>query len=114
MKRPILYALLAIAAAAPLAPSSARAQAWQAKNLKILPKSLTKEQVKETMKKQADALGVDCDHCHAVPDMAKDTEKKEAARRMIRMVAETNEKFFKGKPMVECATCHRGKDKPQL
>ncbi len=101
-----------------LAPPAARpapaAEPWQAKSLKILPKDITKDEIKTVMKKQADALGVDCDHCHAVPEMDKDTEKKARAREMMRMVAEVNAKYFKGKAKVGCITCHRGKDEPDV
>lgn len=95
-------------------PCVAAAEAWQAKNLKILSKTITKDQIKALMKKQADALGVDCDHCHAVPDMDKDTEHKEMARQMMRMVDDVNKKYFKGESKVACITCHRGKEKPEV
>jgi hypothetical protein len=30
------------------------------------------------------------------------------------MVRDINQHFFKGKPKVECATCHRGQEEPKL
>ncbi len=88
------------------------------KNLRVLPKTTTKDQVKEIMKAQAKALGVDCDHCHQVPDMASDANpNKNIARDMIRLTREINVKWLKGikgaeKNPVTCGTCHRGHDEP--
>lgn len=84
------------------------------KNLQVLPKASTKEQVKAVMKAQAKALGVECDFCHDVPDMASDKlDKKKTARAMMKMTDELNAKWFKPKTPVTCATCHRGKQKPE-
>ncbi len=88
------------------------------KNLMVLPKSSTKEQIKAIMKEQSKALGVECDYCHDVPDMAADTNKmKLLAREMMKMTAEINGKYIKGlkdaeKNQVTCGTCHRGKETP--
>ncbi len=83
------------------------------KNLKVFPKNTSKKDLKKAMKKIAKALGVECDHCHDLDDMAKDTEKKEVARSMMKMANAINKKHFKGKPRVRCITCHNGKDKPK-
>jgi hypothetical protein len=92
-------------------PSAAAADT--AKNLQVLPKNMDKKEIKKSMKAIADALGVQCDHCHDTKDMAKDTEKKKVARAMMRMVAEINGKHLKtAKTKVSCATCHRGKATP--
>lgn len=82
------------------------------KNLKVLPGTMSKTDVKKAMKGISDALGVQCDHCHDTEDMAKDTEHKDKAREMMRMTAEINRSFFKGKEKVSCMTCHRGKHAP--
>jgi hypothetical protein len=88
------------------------------KNLQVLPKSTTKEQIKAIMKAQAKALDVECDFCHDVPDMASDAkEEKKTARQMMKLTAEINEKWLKGlkdaeKNKVTCGTCHRGKNIP--
>ena len=84
------------------------------KNVKVLPNTWDKEKVKTVMKCFAKALGVQCDHCHDTDDMAKDTEKKEIARKMIGMQTEIDKKFFAGKGRVTCMTCHAGKVKPAL
>jgi hypothetical protein len=86
----------------------------QAKNLKVLPKDITKDELKALMKNNiAKALGVTCDHCHDIDDMSKDTEKKEIARAMMKMTSEINTKNFKGKNRVTCLTCHNGDIKPK-
>lgn len=88
------------------------------KNLQVLPKSMSKDELKAYMKAQAKALGVECDHCHEVPDMASDkNENKKIARKMMQMTAEINDKWIKGmkdadKNKVTCGTCHQGKEEP--
>src|SRR5438309_1225650 len=67
------------------------------KNLQVLPKSSSKDQLKAIMKEQSKALGVECDFCHDVPDMASDAnEKKKISREMMKMTAEINGKWLKG------------------
>ena len=84
------------------------------KDLKVLPKSITKDDLKATMKAQAKALGVQCDHCHTPPDMEKDTKNKTIAREMMKMTEEINRVFLKGMDKkVTCDTCHRGKEVPE-
>src|SRR5438270_9990611 len=62
------------------------------KNLQVLPKTISKEELKVQMKGQAKALGVECDFCHEVPDMASDkNDKKAIARKMLQMTAELND-----------------------
>jgi hypothetical protein len=88
------------------------------KNLQVLSKTISKEELKAQMKGQAKSLGVECDFCHEVPDMASDkNEKKAIARKMIAMTAELNEKYIRplkdgSKHLVTCGTCHQGKESP--
>jgi hypothetical protein len=108
------------------------------KNLQILPKDTDKPTLKAIMKKQAKALGVDCDHCHDHPDMAKDTDKKKISREMMTLVDQINKGALKpdAKPTgskdfkkavayyqkrivgktpdkeVTCNTCHQGQEEP--
>ena len=88
-----------------------------AKNLQVLPKTMAKDQVKAVMKRISRDLGVECDHCHDVPDMASDkNEHKKLAREMLRMTAELNAKWINKlapKAEVTCNTCHRGEAKPK-
>lgn len=68
------------------------------------------------------ALGVSCEHCHDSQHWDSDAkDEKQAARGMMKMVGDINEKYLKGmpglmsdKPMVNCTTCHRGQVKPAL
>jgi hypothetical protein len=118
-----LIATSAFAQTAPAAtaPPAAAAQAATPapsgggvfKDLQVLPKDITKAQLKTIMKEQSKALGVDCDHCHKEPDMAADTPKKAIAREMMRMQSEINKKYrtsTNGK--VTCWSCHRGQARP--
>ena len=83
------------------------------KNLKILDKKLSRDDVKKYMKeKVTKAMGVQCDFCHNLDDMSLDTPKKKRAREMMQMVKDVNKKVFAGKELVGCVTCHRGKEKP--
>jgi glutaredoxin len=111
-----LAARFAVAADPPAATGAAGAGGF--KNLKVLPKSISKAELKAIMKAQSKALGVDCDHCHEDPNMDSDAKPaKEIARQMMRMQAEINAKWLKGvkeaeKNPVTCATCHQGKEHP--
>lgn len=88
------------------------------KNLQVLPKTIGKDELKAYMKAQSKALGVECDYCHDVPDMASDkNDKKQIARKMIQMTNELNDKWLRGmkdadKNKVGCATCHQGHELP--
>ncbi len=90
----------------------------QWKNLQVLPKTMSKDDLKAVMKGQARALGVECDYCHDVPDMSSDKlENKKIARKMMQMTAEINDKWMKGmkdaeKNRVTCGTCHQGHENP--
>ena len=101
-----------------LASGAALADAPALKNLQVLPKTTTKDDIKAIMRAQSKALGVECDFCHDVPDMASDKlETKKIARQMMKMTMEINDKWIKGmkdadKHPVTCGTCHQGKDQP--
>ncbi len=95
-------------------PSPAAAADEEAKNLKILPKTMAKPEIKKLMKSVAAALGVQCDHCHNTDDFAEDTERKETARKMMLMTAQINKDNFNGKSVVGCITCHNGQKEPKV
>jgi len=99
------------------------------KNLKILPKNISKEDLDKVMDNFKAALGVKCGFCHAPskdstqkwPDFASDEKpEKLVARKMMKMTNKINKKYFsyvkneQGQfvPTVECMTCHRGKEHP--
>jgi hypothetical protein len=96
------------------------------KNLKVLPKNLTHEQLGGIMHDWATALGVHCNFCHAKGDdgkmdFASDAKpEKNMARNMYKMAAKINNKYFEGKKDslgmvvgdIKCITCHRGSPHP--
>ena len=109
------------------------------KNLQVLPKDITREQLLATMRGFTRGLGVRCNHCHVVtatepeekldfPSDAK--EEKRVARVMYQMAREINTTWMQrvemaeghtaeeaaapGQPLkVSCWTCHRGKTEPE-
>lgn len=116
MHTKILYGAIAAGLAAMIyafTVNMAVAQAADAKNLKVLPKNMSKKQIKATMKEIAKSLDVQCDYCHDMDDMAKDTEHKEVARAMMLMTNDLNKKHFKGKQRIKCVTCHNGQKEPK-
>lgn len=110
-------------------PQQQQPQAVAYKNLKVLPKDITKAQLDTTMRRFRAALGVRCNFCHAQSatdpkqmDFASDAKKeKTTARGMIKMVMAVNKKYFHekvdlksiGTARVSCKTCHNGKEEPE-
>jgi Photosynthetic reaction centre cytochrome C subunit. len=116
----VALVVLGIAATAPADPTY--------KNLKVLPKNITHDELDSVMHHFNDALGVKCGFCHAQQkdnpkrlDFASDAKpEKDAARAMMRMTNRINKKFFKYKKDAEhpvapvtCVTCHNGKSHPE-
>jgi hypothetical protein len=99
------------------------------KNLKILPKNISHEDLDKVMDGFKAALGVKCNFCHAPSkdsadhhlDFASDEKpEKNTARFMMRMTAKINKKYFsfnkddkeEHAPAITCITCHRGNPHP--
>lgn len=99
------------------------------KNLKVLPKNISHEELGKIMDGWKTALGVKCSFCHAPSadssshhlDFASDAKpEKSMARYMYKMTGKINKKFFKmnkddnGKIVstITCVTCHRGNPHP--
>ena len=100
------------------------------KNLKVLPKDISDEDLDKVMDKFKASLGVKCNFCH-VPskdpndhhmDFASDEKpEKNIARKMMKMSAKINKKYFsfnkdeQGNTVdaVTCMTCHRGNSHPE-
>ena len=99
------------------------------KNLKVLPKDISHEDLDKVMDQFKEALGVKCNFCHAPDadstshhlDFASDAKpEKDIARHMMKMTAKINKKYFSfnkdesGKtiPAISCITCHRGNPHP--
>jgi Photosynthetic reaction centre cytochrome C subunit len=110
----LVVALAAVIGATMLRTGSAYAGGDMPKNVKsAILKGKTKDDVKKYMKERiTKALGVQCDFCHNLDDMAADTDHKKRAFQMLEMVAGINKKYMAGKELVGCMTCHRGKQKP--
>jgi len=98
------------------------------KNLKVLPKDMSRREVTGIMRSVAQALGVRCVECHVSTkpgserledlDFAADKKpEKETARKMMRMVASINEQLaqmgLEETPEVRCVTCHHGVKHPE-
>ena len=110
---------------APAEPSQEAAAAdenWkpdEIKNLTVLPKETSVDDVMKIMKAWNTALNVQCVFCHvgavgkplSTYDFASDNKKrKETSRVMLRASLEMNEKFKTigdEPPEVSCATCHK-------
>jgi photosynthetic reaction center cytochrome c subunit len=74
----------------------------------------------DTMGFLSASLSYNCTDCHGEDavdnwaNFAKDTQKKNIARKMILMVRMINQTQFGGKRMVTCYTCHRGDASPKI
>lgn len=98
------------------------------KNLKVLPKNISAEDLDKVMDGWKAALGVRCGFCHAPSktearkmDYASDEKsEKDIARKMYQMTGRINKKFFDynakdtaTKAPVTCMTCHHGSAHPE-
>ncbi|MCZ6877582.1 MAG: c-type cytochrome, partial [Acidobacteria bacterium] len=74
------------------------------------------EDLRPIMRAFTAGLGVGCQHCHEEGNFAVDTELKELARNMIRMVEHLNADVFtwSNAPTATCFMCHKGHEKPEL
>ena len=127
--RILVVAVLLIAVATSLRVESSSAQPpEEPKNLKVLPKNMSRREVTGIMRSFSHALGVRCVECHVSTkpgsdrsedlDFASDQKpEKEEARKMMKMVASINEQIgqmgFKDAAQVRCVTCHRGVKRPE-
>jgi photosynthetic reaction center cytochrome c subunit len=119
----IAFMMVGMAATRPLEDKPKR-------NLKVLPKDISDDDLDKVMDGFKAALGVHCNFCHARSkdstskelDFASDEKpEKNIARRMFRMTAKINKKYFsfdkddKGNsvPAISCITCHRGNPHPE-
>ena len=99
-------------------------------NLEILPKDISAEELRDTMRGFSQGTGSRCSACHVGEVEADlgtydftldDKEKKLKAREMIQLVSNINEQIATAFPnssgppvQVTCATCHRGQAKPEM
>jgi hypothetical protein len=96
-------------------------------NLKVLPKTMTGDEVIKLMRQYEGDLGVECEFCHAAAEPGKRRDNasdanpmKETARYMITMTADLNDKYLADMPTrryadpITCGTCHRGEKHPSI
>jgi hypothetical protein len=92
-------------------------------NLQVLPKDIPKKDLMSMMRTFSFSLGVRCEHCHKQSadkkiDFPADTENKQMARTMLRMVHAINQQYIdklgvESPIPVQCVTCHRGLAEPE-
>jgi hypothetical protein len=103
----------------------------KAKNLKVLSKNISDQELERVMYTFTRQLGVTCLYCH-VPtknifpervDFASDEKKEKLiAREMLRMSIKINKKYFNhpidkkilARPLIWCRTCHMGYPVPHM
>lgn len=110
-------ALVAVAFALGALPTNAQEQeepSPELVNVEIFT-GMTYDEVRAEMTSIRDQLGARCRYCHflgadGVTDYVPETDMKQVARQMIRMVQVLNEQvpFRSGNAKVTCATCHKG------
>jgi len=119
-----LMAVVTIAALTSMAPAER-----EYKNLKVLPKDISHEDLGKVMGEWSHSLGVHCTFCHVRDEAAKKMDfpndakpEKNMAREMFKMMNKINHKFFKAekdslgmmaRTGVTCYTCHRGDSHPE-
>jgi photosynthetic reaction center cytochrome c subunit len=88
------------------------------KNIQVL-RGVPVNQFMEEMGFISASLGESCEYCHVLENTgwdtyAKDTDRKQTARRMVIMMSIINQTNFGGKREVTCFTCHRGGPLPRV
>ena len=119
MNRPRALVIAAVAVLA-LAASAPGQESEGFQNLQVLPKDITKQELRATMDGFADQLDVKCSFCHVSDEYPKDDkEQKQIARRMLALVLfmrENSAEYFKDgidPQQINCWSCHRGKAGPE-
>jgi len=122
------FMIVAMAATRPSHPTDrALADDKPKRNLKVLPRDISHEDLDKIMDNWKAALGVKCNFCHAPSkdstsrhlDFASDAKpEKEIARHMFKMTGKINKKYFRNEQgaatqAVTCMTCHRGSAHPE-
>jgi hypothetical protein len=98
------------------------------KNLKVLPDTISRNDLRALMRSYTGYLGVECEFCHAAADPVTKREDrasdanpvKDTARFMIEMTQDLNDKYLAQMPdrryadPITCGTCHRGEKHPSI
>lgn len=64
------------------------------------------------MEFMSSSLKVECTYCHVQDRSSDEKRAKQTAREMIAMEKDINDKNFRGRTVVTCATCHAGHTHP--
>jgi hypothetical protein len=123
-----LVSVVVLGAMTSMTPAAPKDEGF--KNLKVLPKNISKDKLHDVMEEWEHSLGVHCNFCHArneetkKMDWASDAKpEKEMAREMYRMTIKINQKYFHAKKDslgmvmmtgVNCNTCHNGNAHPEI
>ncbi|TSD67150.1 c-type cytochrome [Inquilinus sp. KBS0705] len=123
-------ALLGVIGIMAMAPAQPKDDDEGFKNLKVLPKNISKEQLHDVMEEWEHALGARCSFCHVRNEDTKKMDfvsdakpEKEMARHMFQMMNKINKKYFGAKKGpdgmlmesgVNCNSCHRGTSHPEV
>lgn len=132
MKKKLLIVLSMITIVVLGIAATTAPQEHEHKNLKVLPKNISHEDLDKVMDDFNKALGVKCGFCHAQAAAPADGGKpklnfasdekdhKIIAREMMKMTTRVNKKFFhyqvgksEGTQPVTCMTCHNGAVHPK-
>jgi hypothetical protein len=108
-------------------PGGARGPRPAPTNLKVLPKTMTGDDVNKLMHEFTGELGVECGFCHAqnatthrIDPPSDANPVKDQARYMITMTADLNDQYLENLPgkrygdPITCGTCHRGESHPSV
>lgn len=121
----VFISMAATKPTAAVTPGSAPQDTGLYKNLKVLPKNITKDSLDKIMRGFTRALGVKCNFCHAMKDghpdfPSEDKPEKDVARYMMEMTRDINARHFNMEnstrpdtlSVVKCITCHHGSPHP--
>ena len=114
-RKAAFFSLVVIWAIGSLNIQSAAAQGPKAedvyKDIQVF-KGASADLLGRTMQFMEASLGIHCDYCHGEANWPDNpsvkTDRKEYARKKIRMVNDLNKTMFEGREVVNCNTCHRG------
>ncbi|MES2267132.1 MAG: c-type cytochrome [Bacteroidota bacterium] len=126
----VTIGLLSAVAFMAMVPADKKTADEKFKNLKVLPKDISKEEMHKVMEEWEHALGARCSFCHVrnedtkKMDFAADGKpEKDMAREMYKMTQEINKKYFHAgkdstgvilESSVNCYSCHRGVSHPEV
>ena len=125
MKKIFITFIIIVAVTIVAQTSAQQKEEWKPKNLKVLPKNISDEEIHAVMRGYSKSLGVRCGFCHKNDggqhpnwDFASDEKKEKlTARKMIKMVDAINKKYLakigEGRfEKITCVTCHMGSTQP--